>query len=195
MDEKCLRDLWPSTLDVTIISIGLFTCMAYRQFNNSHRTARLTRHTAQDCSREQYELSMDNVEPFFFSGGDILMTNFLGTIKSNLQFAIYYLFTNDKTFDIVLQSSSDHERTRQSGQKHLQTTTTTKATLLCGTMRFKLDTRILAKLIVLQCMIASWSLTNPPPIGLCRSLSFREMYSKVIQPRSLSSHLSLLGIM
>lgn len=154
-----------------------------------------TRHTAQHCSREQYELSMDNVEPFFFSGGDILMTNFLGTIKSNLQFAIYYLFTNDKTFDIVLQSSSDHERTRQSGQKHLQTTTTTKATLLWGTMRFKLDTRILAKLIVLQCMIAIWSLTNPPPIGLCRSLSFREMYSKVIQPRSLSSHLSLLGIM
>lgn len=41
MDEKCLRDLWLSTLDVTIISIGLFTCMAYRQFNNSHRTARL----------------------------------------------------------------------------------------------------------------------------------------------------------
>lgn len=164
--------------------------MAYRPFHNSHHTARLHTTVAQHCSREQYELSMDNVVPFFFSGGDLTYDEL--PRHHQIKFAIYYLFTNDKTIDIVLQSSGDHERTRQSGQKHLQTTTTTKATLLCGTMRFKLDTRILAKLIVLQCMIAwvgHWLIL--PLLAYADRCRSEKMYSKVIQPRSLSSHLSL----
>lgn len=90
MDEKCSRDLWPSTLDVTIISIGLFTvAWPIAHFIIHITRPGFTRQSPNTAPGNNTSCPWTMLCHSSSPVGILLMTNFLGTIKSNLQFIIY----------------------------------------------------------------------------------------------------------